>query len=162
MARVYEKEKNTTVFGRETVFQGVLEFTDNLIITGQFEGTIHTRGSLAIAKPAVCKVDQIQASSITIEGKVSGNLEATDRIEMKSGSEIRGNVVTSRLRIADDVLFEGDVSMIRSDAEIDIFSASVPELKEAAFLSLDETLLESLPEQKPEEDSGAVIESAPF
>ncbi|MDR1748258.1 MAG: polymer-forming cytoskeletal protein, partial [Spirochaetaceae bacterium] len=95
MARGYEKEKekNTTVFGRETVFQGVLEFTDNLVITGHFEGTIHARGALVIVKSAVCKVDQIQAASITIEGKVTGNLEATDRVEMKSGSEIHGNVV---------------------------------------------------------------------
>ncbi|MDR2898056.1 MAG: polymer-forming cytoskeletal protein [Spirochaetaceae bacterium] len=141
MARGYEKEreKNTTVFGKETVFQGVLEFTDNLTITGQFEGTIHARGTLVIAKSAVCRVDQMQASSITVEGKVSGNLEATDRVEMKSGSEIRGNVVTSRLRIADDVLFEGEVAMIRAEAETDIFSASIPELKESSLLSFPET-----------------------
>ena len=39
---------NLTVFGQETEFDGVLEFSDNLVITGKFHGTINASGDLEI------------------------------------------------------------------------------------------------------------------
>ena len=57
-----EDKKNVTVFGRETEFTGTVEFTDNLIITGKFNGTIKSSGDLEIEKTAICKVDSIKVN----------------------------------------------------------------------------------------------------
>ena len=58
------EKKNITVFGEETEFDGVLEFSDRLVITGKFSGKINApSGDLEIAKNAVCKVDKIDANS---------------------------------------------------------------------------------------------------
>ena len=81
-------QTNLTVFGEETVFQGVLEYTDNLVITGKFEGTIKSSGNLEIAKTAVCTVDSMSAKDILIAGTVKGNISAESKIEMTSGSKI--------------------------------------------------------------------------
>ena len=59
-----KQKKNLTVFGQETEFDGVLEFTDNLVITGKFKGEIRATGDLEIEKGAVCDVEKMTASSI--------------------------------------------------------------------------------------------------
>lgn len=132
MARFTEKEKerDVTVLGEKTKFKGVLRFTEELHIAGIFEGTIDSQGTLLVRKGAVCNADYIRAASIDIEGSVQGDLNAGDKVEMRTGSSIRGNVSASRLRIADGVSFEGSVEMIRGQAsEIDLFSTRTEALK---------------------------------
>jgi cytoskeletal protein CcmA (bactofilin family) len=132
MARFTEKEKerDVTVLGEKTKFKGVLRFTEELHIAGTFEGTIDSQGALVVRKGAVCNSDFIRAASIDIEGSVQGDLNAGDKVEMRTGSSIRGNVSASRLRIADGVSFEGSVEMIRANApEIDLFSTRTDALK---------------------------------
>ena len=51
-----EVKKTLTVFGPETEFDGVLEFSDDLIITGKFNGKIKATGNLEVSKEAVCTV----------------------------------------------------------------------------------------------------------
>jgi cytoskeletal protein CcmA (bactofilin family) len=138
---VTEKEepvkKNLTVFGQETEFDGELEFTDSLVITGKFKGKITSSGDLEIDKTAICNVDKIKVNSVVISGKVTGNIEAKERVEMCSGSRITGDVVTSRIRIADDVDFEGQVSMLEENTDIDLFSVASDEFKQALVIKSD-------------------------
>ena len=47
------ERRTLTVFGAETEFDGVLEFSDDLIITGKFTGRINATGNLEIEKNAV-------------------------------------------------------------------------------------------------------------
>ncbi len=131
MARFIEKEKerDITVFGVKTKFRGVLKFSEELHIAGSFDGTIDAQGALVIKKGASCTADYIKAASIILEGSVQGNLTAGDRIEMRTGSIVRGNITASRLRIADGVSFEGSVEMIRNNADIDLFSTRSEVLK---------------------------------
>lgn len=133
MARYKEKpkERDLTVLGDKTRFNGVLKFTEDLHIAGKFEGTIEAEGNLFVRKGASCTADHIRAASIVVEGSVQGNLTAGDRVDMHSGSSVRGNVTASRLKIADGVNFEGTVEMIRANDEgIDLFSARSDILKE--------------------------------
>ena len=61
-----KENENLTVFGSETEFDGVLEFTDSVVITGKFHGTINASGNLEIEKNASCKVEPIEAQSVVI------------------------------------------------------------------------------------------------
>jgi len=128
---------NVTVFGPETEFDGQLEFTDKLIITGKFNGKIHATGDLEVAKNAVCTVDGISARSIVISGSVQGKLDASERVEICSGSTVIGDVTTARIRIASNVNFEGQVTMIDKEPDIDLFSAASAEYKKAMTLHSD-------------------------
>lgn len=131
MARFNEKEKerNVTVFGAKTKFNGVLRFTEELHIEGSFSGTIDAQGALVLKKGSTCTADFVRAASIVVEGSVQGDLTAGDRIEMRSGSSVRGNITASRLRIADGVSFEGSVEMIRQGNDIDLFATRSDSLK---------------------------------
>ena len=126
-----EKEKNTTVLGKETVFSGLMKFTDDLTIEGSFTGSIDAKGVLYIAKSAVCKVDYIKAASITVEGKVYGSLNALGDVDLRSKSIVQGDIVAGRLKIADDVSFDGVIHMAGNTSlhGNDVFSLDISQLK---------------------------------
>lgn len=121
---------NITVLGEETCFEGYLEFTDSLVVTGKFDGTIKSEGKLEIAKTAECEVDEMSASSIMIAGSVKGNINARDRLEIRSGSKITGDIKTRKLRIAENVEYQGAVTMLEDAQDVDVFSVSTSEFKE--------------------------------
>ena len=129
-----DKKKNLTVFGQETEFDGELEFTDSLVITGKFKGSINATGDLEIDENAVCDVSKMRANSIEISGRVTGEIEAPERIELCSGSVVKGDMISGRIRIADDVDYEGEVSMFDNAPEIDLFSVVSDEYKNAIVL----------------------------
>lgn len=133
-----KQKKNLTVFGQETEFDGVLEFTDNLVITGKFKGEIRATGDLEIEKGAVCEVQKMSANSIVISGSVTGDIDAPERVEMCTGSVVRGDVKTARIRIAEDVDFEGQLSMLEKESDINLFSVASEEYKNALVLKSDD------------------------
>lgn len=135
-----EKEKNNTILGKETTFNGVMKFTDSLTIEGNFTGSIDAKGVLYIAKSAVCKVEFMKASAITVEGVVYGSLNAVGDVELRSKSIVQGDIVANRLKIADDVSFDGVIHMIGNKLVMpdDIFSLDVSQFKADAQSSSPE------------------------
>ena len=117
------------VFGKATSFSGILKFKTTLRIQGKFKGTIEATGALIVDKDATVEADRITVSSLTVFGSVSGAIHAVDKIDMMSGSQVRGDVRAARLRIADGVLFEGQCSMTGVDREVEIFSRPIEEIK---------------------------------
>ena len=133
-----KENENLTVFGSETEFDGVLEFTDSVVITGKFHGTINASGNLEIEKNAICNVDNIKAQSVVISGQVTGNVEGKERIELCSGSKGKGDLTSARLRIADNVEFDGKVSMIDEIPSTDIFAVGAQEFKNSLVMRTNE------------------------
>lgn len=132
------EKRNITVFGSETEFNGVLEFTDELVITGKFTGKINApEGNLEIAKNSVCDVDSIEVNSLVIAGNVKGKIDAKDRVEICSGSTVHSDITTSRFRIANNVDFNGDVKMLENEPDVDLFSVASSEFKKAMIIHSD-------------------------
>jgi cytoskeletal protein CcmA (bactofilin family) len=117
------------IFGSSTSFNGFLRFKETLCIQGKFTGTIEAQGSLIVDRGAVVEADHISVSSLTVYGTVIGTVHAVDKIDMMSGAEVRGDVTAMRLRIADEVLFEGRCTMIQAEKEVEIFSRPTEEIK---------------------------------
>jgi len=123
-------ENNSTVLGSETSFRGTMRFNDSLKIDGFFEGNIESNGSLYIEKDAEVRA-RIKVGTIIVGGKVIGNIEASEKLEMLESGKIFGNVRTPNLKVAEGVEFDGECEMIRNPEDIDIFSATVSQLKQS-------------------------------
>jgi cytoskeletal protein CcmA (bactofilin family) len=119
-----------TTLGKETVFQGTMRFSTSLKIDGKFEGEIESDGFLYIEDGAVIRAD-IRVGSVVVGGIVHGNIVAKEKLEMLSTGRVYGNVTTTKLKIADGVVFEGKCEMIKNPDEIEIFSAPATKLKTA-------------------------------
>lgn len=137
MAEIIGK-RNITVFGTETEFSGTLEFKDRLVITGKFTGKIVApEGDLEIARNAVCDVESVSTNSIVIYGDVKGRINAEERVEICSGSKVESDISTSRLRIANNVDFSGQITMLETEPEVDLFSVASEEYKKAMIVHSD-------------------------
>ena len=101
----------STIFGKETDFDGYLEFKRPLQINGKFKGEIKTTGVLLIGKGADVRAN-IQAGTVIVGGLVTGNIEAKKRLEMLESGRVVGNIKTAKLQIADGVIFDGNCEMI--------------------------------------------------
>jgi cytoskeletal protein CcmA (bactofilin family) len=123
------KDPSIVTLGRETVFDGLLNFSETLRIQGEFRGTIESGGELIVERDAVVKVDHLNVDSLTVYGDVTGDVYAVDKVDIMTGARVRGDISAARLRLADGVLFEGQCSMTGVGEEIEIFSRPVEDIK---------------------------------
>ena len=126
-----KRDKNVTVLGKETILSGHLKFSDSLKIEGKFSGSIDGLGDLSIEKCSKCETDFVHAHSVLLKGELTGNITAVDDVELASGCKMTGNIVASKLKIADAVDFEGNVKMLRDNISVDgdLFSMSASDIK---------------------------------
>ena len=99
-------ENPYTTLGKDTEFEGTLKFKEGLKIEGRFKGDITSEGNLIIGKTGQVNAE-IQVGSIIVEGKINGNIVATDLIELRSTAEMRGDITASKLKIEEGVSFVG-------------------------------------------------------
>lgn len=99
-------ERPYTTLGKDTEFEGTLKFKDGLRIEGKFNGDISTDGYLIIGDTGQVTAE-ISVGSIIVEGKVTGNIQAKDLVELRSSAEMRGDISASKLKIEEGVVFVG-------------------------------------------------------
>jgi len=89
---------------------GKLSFDGPTRIDGQVDGEIIGKDSLTIGESAVITA-QIRAASIIVAGKVSGDIIAGQRIEIRPSAKVIGNLTAPILLVHEGALFEGHCSM---------------------------------------------------
>jgi len=124
-----KKRAQIIELGNTVSMDGFLRFKETLCIKGKFRGTIEATGALIVDKKATVDVDHVSVTSLTVHGSVSGQVRVVDKVDMLSGSQVKGDITASRLRIADGVLFEGQCSMTNTERESDIFSRPTHEIR---------------------------------
>lgn len=124
------KDDIKTTLGAETVFNGTIKFHDSLKILGRCEGRIESKGFLYVEKGAEI-IANVSVGSIVIGGVIKGDVEALEKAEMLPTGKVYGNIRTSQLKMADGVVFEGKVEMLRNPDSVDVFSATPNQLKQS-------------------------------
>jgi cytoskeletal protein CcmA (bactofilin family) len=89
---------------------GKVHFESPARIDGQVEGEITAKESLTVGESAVITA-QIKAAAVVIAGKVSGDINASRRIEIRPSAKVIGNLTTPVLVIQEGALFEGHCTM---------------------------------------------------
>jgi excisionase family DNA binding protein len=131
--------------------QGTMVFKDpvNIRISGEFEGKLQTKGTLAIGSNARVKAD-IEGEDITIAGKVTGNIMATKRLNLIPPAHISGDISTPVLAVSEGAVLNGKCHMsVASDFAATSNKAKAMALDEVArYLEVDLSLVEEWASQK--------------
>jgi cytoskeletal protein CcmA (bactofilin family) len=93
-----------------TKINGQLTFEGPAQIDGQIEGEIVARSSLVIGHGALVTAN-IKAASVVVAGTVSGEITATERIEIRPSAKISGNLAAPRMAMHEGAMFEGHCAM---------------------------------------------------
>ncbi|MDX6765182.1 MAG: polymer-forming cytoskeletal protein [Candidatus Methylacidiphilales bacterium] len=101
--------KSTNAHISEDVeFKGTLCFSSSMEINGRFEGEIIADGPLIIGESAVVKADIQAQSTVVIRGKMQGNIDAKDKVEVAAKAQLYGDVVSPRFSLSDGATFVGN------------------------------------------------------
>lgn len=105
--------------GTGTVITGEASFKSMLRVDGRFSGRItSTDGALIVGSGG--QVDaNIEVAVATIHGVVTGDIIATDRIELGRAAKLTGNIQTPSLMIEQGAVFEGSCKMTQHKASAD-------------------------------------------
>ena len=97
--------------GRSLVIKGEVSGTESLYIDGRIEGTVDFAGhGVTIGRDGSVAAN-ISAREVVILGKVQGNIQCTDRLDIRSEGSLTGDVVTQRISIEDGAILKGSVQV---------------------------------------------------
>ena len=104
--------------GPSFMIKGELIGAEDLKLEGKIEGAISLGGHLLSVGSAAHIHGDIVAREVVVAGEVIGNVIAPDRIELKKGGSIVGDLTTARLAIEDGAFFKGAIEIGRSNTEV--------------------------------------------
>ena len=100
--------------GKSVIIKGDLSGSEDLTIEGQVEGKIELRQNvLTIGANGKIKA-QIFAKIVIVQGEVTGNITATERIDIRDNGSVDGDLASPRIAIADGAHFRGSIDMQRT------------------------------------------------
>ncbi|MDR1637443.1 MAG: polymer-forming cytoskeletal protein [Treponema sp.] len=105
-----EDEDFDTILPPDVDFSGDLNFEKPFLIQGKISGKINARGILVIDKDAVVDAD-ISAPRVVIRGTVTGNVSASEKVELSGTGRLQGNVDTPKIMMETGCIFNGLCSM---------------------------------------------------
>ncbi|HWY56387.1 MAG TPA: polymer-forming cytoskeletal protein [Terriglobales bacterium] len=103
--------------GKSVIIKGELSGGEDLYVDGTINGTIQLQGHDLMIGPNGHVHADVNAKGVVVQGKLEGNIKATDRVEMRKSAVILGDIVTQRIAIEDGAYFKGKVEIQREAAK---------------------------------------------
>ncbi|HEY6305633.1 MAG TPA: polymer-forming cytoskeletal protein [Candidatus Angelobacter sp.] len=97
--------------GKSVVIRGELTGNEDLYLDGEIEGNINLRDHKLVIGPNGRIKAGITARDVVIHGRVEGNVSTTERVELKRGCTLVGDVTTQRIAIEDGAFFKGAIDL---------------------------------------------------
>jgi cytoskeletal protein CcmA (bactofilin family) len=94
------------VLNSDVELKGTLKFNGELTFDGKLEGDINSEGTLNLGDNANVK-GTIDVGSVVVRGKITGNIIAKDKIDIKAKTELFGDIKSTKLIIEEGVTFVG-------------------------------------------------------
>jgi len=118
--------------GRSLVIKGEVSGTESLYIDGRIEGKISLpENRLTIGRNGSVQAN-ITAREVVVMGKVTGNIECTDRVDIRSEGQVTGDVSTMRISVEDGAVLKGGIQVRSGEHKQPQPQTKAPETKPAA------------------------------
>lgn len=117
-----------TLLGQTVVLRGELSANEDLLIEGQFEGTVSLDDHrLTVGTGGQVKAE-IRARQVVVLGSVSGNVSTSDKIEIRRTGHVVGDLKAGAVAIEEGAYFKGSIDILRDESqeESGVPSAEIP------------------------------------
>lgn len=109
----YQGARTTATIGENVLISGQIFAKEDLVIDGQIDGTIELlENKVTIGKAARVKAT-IKAREVVIHGTVHGNVEASDKIDLRRDAHLIGDIRAARIAIEDGAIFKGSIDVTK-------------------------------------------------
>lgn len=103
--------------GKSLIIKGEVTGSESLYIDGKVEGSINLPGNRVTVGRNGQVTANISAREIVVLGKVKGNVNASDRVDIRSEGSLSGDVVAQRISIEDGAFFKGGIDIRKPGSE---------------------------------------------
>jgi cytoskeletal protein CcmA (bactofilin family) len=113
---IHHMEKDNVNIGKSVVIKGELNGSEDLTIEGHVEGTIQLREHVLTIGPNGRIKAQVFAKAVIVLGEVTGNVTASEKVDIRDNGSVDGDIISPRVAIAEGAHFRGSVDMQRKSA----------------------------------------------
>ncbi len=103
--------------GKALKLKGEITGSEDVYVDGEVEGTIELRENGLTVGPNGNVRAHVKARSITVLGRLQGNVNAGERIEIRKTGSLEGDLVTPRVVIEDGAVFRGSIDILRPEPQ---------------------------------------------
>ena len=112
-------EDNVTNLTADVEIKGTIKFEKIMNVDGKFEGElIADHGELIVGKTGTVKAN-VKVKNATIEGRLDGNIEVAEKVELKQNAQLIGDLQAKTLVIEEGVVFVGHCNVNPDGTKID-------------------------------------------
>jgi cytoskeletal protein CcmA (bactofilin family) len=113
-----------TLISKSVVIKGELSCSEDLYIDGQVEGTINPKGNRLTIGPNGRVKANVNACAVVVQGKLEGNIQASDRVDLKQSAVVTGDIATQRISIDEGAYFKGGVNIQKEPLKKEVVRAA--------------------------------------
>lgn len=99
--------------GKSVFIKGELSGSEDLYVDGEVEGTIELRGHSLTVGPNGRVRAHVHARNVVVQGKVNGNIQASERVDLRASANVTGDITTARIAVEDGAFFKGGLDVQR-------------------------------------------------
>src|SRR5215471_7285539 len=103
------------VLGKSVMVKGQIFSREDLTIDGEVEGTVELQEHRLTVGPNGKVMASVKAREIVVLGTIHGNVETTDKIDIRKEAKLVGDIKTARIVIEDGAYFKGNIDIVRSE-----------------------------------------------
>lgn len=104
------------MIGQSIVIKGEVSGEEDLLIQGRVEGNINLNGNQVSVGESGEVYANIQAKVIQINGKVTGDITANEKVIISKSGNVHGNIIAPRVTLEDGAMFKGSIDMDPAEA----------------------------------------------
>jgi cytoskeletal protein CcmA (bactofilin family) len=105
--------------GSSVVIKGEISAKEPLVISGRVDGTISAPGQIVTIEAGAQVTADVAAASIVVGGTVHGSLAAEDRIALRTGADVEGDLSAPRIAVEDGACVRGKALIVGTrDADL--------------------------------------------
>ena len=115
--RIERENHGSATIGKAVKVVGQIYSKEDLIVDGDLEGTVEAlEHKLTIGPNGTVHAD-VKAREVAVLGSLQGDVEATDKIEIRKDAKLVGNIKTARILIEDGAYFKGGIEVVKAEPE---------------------------------------------
>ncbi len=121
--RTFEPEttpnrSGSAALGKNVTVKGQIFAREDLTIDGEVEGTVECQEHRLTIGPNARVQAGLKAREIIIHGSIQGNVDASDKIDIKKEAKLVGDIKTSRIVIEDGAYFKGSIDISKASPAV--------------------------------------------
>lgn len=134
--------EGSTVIGKSVVIRGEISAKEDLYLDCDIEGAITLSDSCLTLGPEARIVANVTVRDLVVFGSLSGNIQASGRVELRQSASVTGDIVAARLSIEESAILKGRVELKTGSTQ----QVSAPQKTSApAAISSEPLVLQSKP-----------------